>query len=138
MPKKAAARPRLNRREQRNLDIEIGFLEGLVQRDPAYVDALQLLGDNYTKRGKFVHGLKVDEHLSKLRPDDPLVLYNLACSYALTRRYEQAVGALLRAIENGYHDFKWIAKDPDLKQLRKHKLYSKVRAKISSAPIKVQ
>ena len=138
MPKQSAARPKLTRREQRDLDVEIGFFEGLVRRDPKYVEALQILGDSYTRRGKFVDGLKVDEHLRKLRPDDPLVLYNLACSYALTRRYEQAISALLRAIECGYRDFRWIAKDPDLKGLRKHKLFQKVEARISSSKIKVQ
>ena len=138
MPKKADARPKLTRREQRDIDVEIGFLEGLVRRDPGYVEALQILGDSYTRRGKFVDGLKVDEHLSKLRPDDPLVLYNLACSYALTRRYEQAIAALIRAIERGYHDFRWLAKDPDLKRLRSHKLYKKVEAKINSVKVKIQ
>jgi len=139
MPKKAAAaKPKLTRREQRDLDVEIGFFEGLVSRDPSYVEALQILGDTYTRRGKFVDGLKVDEHLSKLRPDDPLVLYNLACSYALTRRHEQAISALIRAIDHGYADFRWIAKDPDLKALRKHKLFKKVEAKIHAAKIKIQ
>ena len=138
MPKKSAARPKLSRRDLRDLDVEIGFLEGLVNRAPQYVEALQLLGDGYTRRGKFVEGLQVDEHLSKLRPNDPVVLYNLACSYALTRRYEHAVSALLRAIESGYHDFRWLLKDPDLKALRRDRLFKKVEAKISSTKIKVQ
>lgn len=138
MPKTIAARPKLTRREQRDLDVEIGFFEGLVRRDPRYVEALQILGDNYTRRGKFVNGLEVDQHLSKLRPDDPLVQYNLACSYALTRRFEHAITALLRAIDCGYKDFRWIAKDPDLKAVRKHKLFKKVQAKIHSAKVKVQ
>ena len=45
MPKKP--RSRLTRKEQRDLDVEIGFLEGVVHRDPKYVEALQVLGDNY-------------------------------------------------------------------------------------------
>ena len=44
MPKKP--RSKLTRKEQRDLDIEIGFLEGVVDRDPKYVEALQVLGDN--------------------------------------------------------------------------------------------
>ena len=64
MPKKP--RSRLTRKEQRDLDVEIGFLEGVVQRDPKYVEALQVLGDNYTKRGKFVEGMQIDERLSRL------------------------------------------------------------------------
>ena len=104
----------MTREQERSLDIEIGFLEGVVRRDPAYIDALQILGDNYTRRGRFQDGLKVDEQLVRLRPADALVHYNLACSYSLTEQFEAAAAALNRALDLGYRDFKWLAKDPDL------------------------
>ena len=78
MSKKVSSRRRLTRQEKRDLDIEIGFLEGLVKRDPAYVDALQLLGDSYTKRGKFTDGLEVDRRLAHLRPTDALVQHTIS------------------------------------------------------------
>ena len=133
MPKKPGPKKKLSRRELRDLDVEISFLEGVVKRDPGFVEALQVLGDAFTKRGKFDAGLEVDEQLSKLCPDDPMVLYNLACSYALTKRYEPAVVALLRAIEIGYRDFNWMLKDPDLESLRKHPAFDKVLAKLKRA-----
>lgn len=136
MPKKP--RGKLTRKEQRDLDIEIGFLERVVDRDPKYVEALQVLGDNYTRRGKFNEGMQIDETLSKLLPGDPTVLYNLACSYALTRRLEQAASALLRAIERGYNDYKWLIKDPDLQNLRDHDLFKTIRARIRSAKVRIQ
>src|SRR5213594_3306200 len=126
MPKKP--RSKLTRKEQRDLDVEIGFLEGVVQRDPKYVEALQVLGDNYTRRGKFTDGMQVDERLSKLLPDDPTVLYNLACSYSLTKRLEQSASALMRALDRGYKDFKWLLKDPDLQNLREHDLFKGIGA----------
>ena len=83
----AAPKPRkLGRKETRDLDVEIGFLEGLVARDPGYIEALQLLGDDYTRRGRVEDGLRVDQRLKGLRPGDPDVHFNLACSLALTRR----------------------------------------------------
>jgi len=131
MPKeKASKTKKLSRREQRNLDIEIGFFEGVVRRDPLFVEALQLLGDDYTRRGKFSEGLQVDEQLARLRPEDSLVHYNLACSYALTSRFEQAVASLEQAIELGWRDFQWLTKDSDLAGLRKHPLFKKIRAKV--------
>lgn len=131
MPKKPQAK-KLTRDEKRNLDVEIGFIEGVVQKDPAYVEALQILGDDYTKRGRFVDGLKVDEQLAHLRPQDATVLYNLACSYSLTDQIEHAFAALHRALGAGYDDFKWMAQDPDLESLRKHPLFDSVRAKIKT------
>jgi tetratricopeptide (TPR) repeat protein len=136
MPK--TPRKKLTRKEQRDLDVEIGFLEGIVQRDPKYVEALQVLGDNYTRRGKFTEGMQVDEKLSTLLPNDPTVLYNLACSYALTRRLQQAAAALLRALDYGYSDFKWLLKDPDLQNLRDHDLFKGIRARIRSGKVRIQ
>jgi Flp pilus assembly protein TadD len=138
MPKKVSLGRKLTPRQRRDLDIEIGFMEGVVQRDPRFVEALQILGDDYTRRGKFVEGLKVDERLARLRPHDPTMLYNLACSCALTKRYEQAAAALSRAIEQGYRDFKWLVKDPDLRGLRQHPLFKKIQVKIHSTKINVK
>jgi tetratricopeptide (TPR) repeat protein len=138
MPKKVASRNSLTRQEKRDLDIEIGFLEGLVHRDPSYVDALQLLGDDYTKRGKYLAGLQVDQKLAKLRPRDPLVFYNLACSLCLSRQYEDAADALERAIDLGYRDFRWLAEDPDLHDLRKQPVYRRIRAKLRQMRVRVR
>jgi hypothetical protein len=137
MPKTPPVRKKLDREEKRELDIEIGFLEGLVRRDPTYVDALQILGDDYTKRGKFTLGLKIDQRLAILRPNDSLVQYNLACSYALTGRQEEAAEAITQALECGYRDFKWLLEDPDLEDLRVHPAFSKIRSKVRSLKIKV-
>ena len=118
MPVKSTARKKLSRATQRDLDTQIEFMEGIVRRDPNYVDALQLLGDHYTQRGRFTEGLKVDERLARLEPQNPLVFYNLACSYSLTDQFDRAVPALEKALTLGYRDFAWLAKDPDLKKLR--------------------
>ena len=114
----------------RDLDVEISFLEGIIRRDADYIEALQILGDAYTRRGAFSNGLKVDEQLAQLCPEDALVHYNLACSYSLTDHIEQAGTSLERALELGYRDFKWIVTDPDLRNLRRHSSYRKIRAKL--------
>jgi tetratricopeptide (TPR) repeat protein len=126
MPQKSSARKKISRAEERELDVQIGFIEGIVRRDPAYVDALQLLGDNYTRRGRYSEGLEVDERLAKLQPKNALVFYNLACSYSLTDQFDRAVKALMRAFKLGYRDFNWLAKDPDLRKLRKHPSYQDI------------
>jgi hypothetical protein len=130
MPLKNCDRKKLSRDEQKELDVKIGFMEGVVRRDPAFVEALQILGDDYTRRGKYVAGLKIDEQLSQLRPGDPSVLYNLACSYSLTGNFNRAIAALEQALNLGFDDFKWMARDPDLVDLRQHPLYKSIRAKI--------
>ena len=130
MPAKSSNQKKLTTAEQRELDTKIQFMEGLVRRDPDYVDALQLLGDHYTQRGRFSEGLHVDERLARLEPGNPLVFYNLACSYSLTDEFDRAMLALNQAIELGYRDFKWLAKDPDLKKLRAHPTFQELKEKI--------
>jgi tetratricopeptide (TPR) repeat protein len=138
MPRKRSTRSKkLSRREVRELDVKISFLEGIVRRDSEYVEALQVLGDHYTQRGRIEHSLKVDQQLSRLEPQNPLVFYNLACSYSLNAEFDAAAAALEKALALGYRDFKWLARDPDLRRLRKHPLYRTIEDKIRRMKVKV-
>ena len=137
MPEKISARKKMKRQESKDLDVKIQFMEGIVRRDPEYIEALQLLGDHYTQRGKYEQGLKVDEQLSRLEPANPLVFYNLACSYSLIGEVDLAATALDKALALGYRDFKWLAKDPDLRTLRKHPLFRHIEAKIRKMNVKI-
>src|SRR2546427_503499 len=138
MPEKSIAKTKkLTRQEVRALDIKISFMEGIVRRDPRYVEALQILGDHYTQRGLYDNSLKVDKRLSRLEPANPLVYYNLACSYALNSELDLAAGALERALSLGYRDFKWLARDPDLRRLRQHPLYRNIEDKIRKMKVKI-
>jgi hypothetical protein len=69
----------------------------------------------------------VDEQLARLEPENPLVFYNLACSYSLTDQCDRAADAIEKALSLGYCDFKWMAKDPDLRKLRAHPRYDQIR-----------
>jgi tetratricopeptide (TPR) repeat protein len=133
-----APRRKATRQELRDMDQEILFFEGLVRRAGNYVEALQILGDDYTRRGRYVEGLKIDERLCKLRPDDALVHYNLACSFSLTAQLDLAIEALEVAINLGYRDFKWMAQDPDLENLREHADYKKIQAKVRQIQVKAR
>ncbi|MGH7942364.1 MAG: tetratricopeptide repeat protein [Limisphaerales bacterium] len=126
------------RANQRELDVKISFMEGLVRRDPNYVDALQLLGDHYTQRGRFTEGLNVDERLARLDPENPVVFYNLGCSYSLTDQFDRAAEALEKAILLGYKDFTWLTKDPDLKKFRSQAVYRQILKKIRYKKVKVR
>jgi tetratricopeptide (TPR) repeat protein len=127
----------MTRSETRDLDVKISFLQGVVKRDPQYVEALQILGDHYTQRGLFHCSLQVDQQLSRLEPMNPLVFYNLACSYSLNGDFDLAVGSLEKALNLGYQDFKWLARDPDLRPLRKHPLFRAIQAKIRKMKVRV-
>ncbi len=100
-----------------DLDFEIDFYERLIKTNPDYVEALIPLAEAYTQKGRIHEGLEIDKRLSRLREDDPVVHYNLACSYALVGEKEAALAALRMAVSLGYDDWKHLIKDPDLKSL---------------------
>ncbi len=131
MSEQSFSRQDLSSREKQELDVEISFLEGLTKRDPEYIEALQLLGDDYTKRGRFGEGLVVDEHLSRLLPEDSMVFYNLACSFSLTDRVDDSITALKKAVQLGYDDTKWMNEDPDLNKIRSDPRFEQIRHKLN-------
>ncbi len=100
------------------LDFEITFYEKLLKDSPDFVDALMALGESYTRRGWHDKGLLIDQRLSRLRPHEPIIWYNLACSLSLLRRFDEALDSLRQAIALGYDDFEYLLKDADLAQLR--------------------
>ena len=79
----------------------------------------------------------MDQQLSRLEPSNPLVFYNLACSYSLNSEFDLAATALEKALALGYRDFKWLAKDPDLRRLRKHPSYRTIEDKIRKMSVKI-
>lgn len=104
--------------DQTQLDFELDFFGSILQRHPDYVDVLRVMGNLLTLKGRYAEGLQVDRRLVQLRPNDALAHYNLACSYALLKRPEQALKTLRRAIDLGYRDFRYMKEDHDLDSIR--------------------
>lgn len=105
------------------LEFEIHFYEKLLRAYPDFVDVLVPLGDAYTRRGLYDKGLQIDVRLTQLRPEDALAWYNLACSYSLLNRIDEACEALRQAAALGYRDVDYVQKDPDLLNLRRSPKY---------------
>lgn len=110
--------PKVQRKKE-DTEFEIGFYEKIIADTPHFIEALAALGDLYTKAGYWQKGLDVDVRLSGLKPDDPVISYNLACSYALLNQTRAALNALSKAIELGYDDFRHLRSDRDLENLLK-------------------
>lgn len=107
------------RNESKNdLRGQLAFYEGLLKRTSKDLELLKVMGDLYMKVGDHDKGLQIDKRLARITPKDPLVHYNLACSYAILRDTNRALKSLKKAIELGYDDPEWMQCDPDLKNLR--------------------
>ncbi len=105
--------------EVSQLDFELAFFGGILERHPNYVDVLRVHANNLSQKRRYAEGLIIDKRLVMLRPHDPLAHYNLACSYALMKQNDLALATLRRAVEIGYRDFRYIEQDHDLDGIRK-------------------
>jgi tetratricopeptide (TPR) repeat protein len=105
--------------ERPQLDFELEFYDALLGRVPDFADVLRAQASNLTAKGLLKEGLKVDQRLVQVRPQDPTAHYNLACRYALLRQPDLALKTLRRAVELGYRDFRYMIQDRDLDSIRK-------------------
>jgi tetratricopeptide (TPR) repeat protein len=102
---------------ENDIDFEIRFYESILKDSPDFIETMIALADLYTKKGLYREGLELDERLSRLRSDDAVIFYNLACSYSLLNEQYSALNAIKRAIELGYDDFDHLYSDKDLVHL---------------------
>ena len=112
------------KKEIENLEFEIEFYENILKKKADFVQALTALGNAYTQKGLYEKGLEIDKKLIRLRPDDPIVFYNLACSYSLLQQIDLALEALTKAIELGYDDFDYMQADADLANIRRDERFN--------------
>ena len=62
--------------------------------------------------------------------DDPGVLYNVACVYALGGMPDRAIECLERAVDNGFGHREWLDHDTDLDSIRESPRFQALRSKI--------
>jgi tetratricopeptide (TPR) repeat protein len=98
---------------------EISLSRAVLKVRPDWFEALTMLGHALTKSGQHKQALAVDHKLAKIRADDPIVHYNLACSLSNLERVDESLDALGRALELGYKDFAYMLGDPDLQNVRR-------------------
>jgi tetratricopeptide (TPR) repeat protein len=113
-------------REQSQIDFELEFLGRILERAPFFVEALRVHANNLAANGQFGRALQIDRRLVRLVPEDSVVWYNLACSFAVLGMIEPAYGALQKALELGYHWAVRLRRDPDLKLLRRDPRFARL------------
>ena len=119
-PKPAAASPTIARlAAQPQIEFELDFFAALLERRPDFVEALKAHAKNLALARRHHEGVQFDRRITRLRPQDALARYNLACSLALIRQHDDALAELRRAVELGYRDFTFMMKDRDLDGIRR-------------------
>ena len=100
---------------------------------PRQTEALGVAASALTALGRYAAGLALDRRLAAIRPDDPMVLYNLACSLSLTGGADAAFDVLAEAVRHGYRDARHLRHDPDLAPIRGDPRFGMILTAIGNA-----
>ena len=93
-------------------------VEKHLELNPDDARALYLGSAALIQLGERERGLEWASRARSANQSDSLVLYNVACSYALGDLVDEAIECLDQAIQNGFGHREWIENDSDLNALR--------------------
>jgi non-specific serine/threonine protein kinase len=93
-------------------------LERQLEWTPDDVRARMLLANHYAFLGRFADAIRETQKAVAMRPADPSMLYNAACTFGIMQRKAEALDHLIKAKAAGWGNLGWAARDPDLTCLR--------------------
>ena len=92
----------------------VAVLRQQLELVPEDVRARILLSSNLASSGEVDECIRHLQTAVALRPNDPNILYNAACTYGVMTRKAEALAMLKKAIAAGWGNPNWAARDSDL------------------------
>ena len=107
MAEAEAATRRAARQIQQRLDL-----------NPDDARACNLGAGIHATLGDSAKALEYAERSLAIDPEDPMLLYNVACTYSMLGKIDEGLSCLERAVDKGFGHKEWIDHDGDLDPLR--------------------
>ena len=95
------------------------FYPNYLLRHPDDSRAHQFYAFTLKRLGRLDEAKKEMEKGIEQNPNDPIIIYNTACFYALLDEKKASIFHLKKAILNGFENFEYLKHDPDFNNLRK-------------------
>ncbi len=92
----------------------IQVLEAQLAKVPEDARARILLASDYASLQRFEDATREANMAMALRPNDAIVMYNVACTFCELGKKEEALAAIRKAWNAGFRDPQWARRDPDL------------------------
>ena len=96
------------------------LMEDRLELNPDDARASNLAAAFLARLGDLTKAVEYADRSLAIDPEDPMLLYNVACTYVALSRYDDALNCLERAVDKGFGHKEWIDHDPDLDPLRQH------------------
>jgi len=111
----------------------IQIMENQIARVPEDARARSLLSNYYSQIGRREDAIREMQFAVALRPTDPTMHYNTACTYCALGMKDEAIESLKQAWKFGYRDSVWVRRDPDLTSLHGDPDFEKLYPEESAA-----
>src|SRR5512133_902758 len=100
--------------------------EAHLREVPEDARARGLVASYYAEMGRTEEAKREANLAMTLRPNEPLILYNAACTFCKMNQKAEALDALGKAWRVGYRDSDWAWRDPDLALLHDEPEFEKL------------
>jgi TolB-like protein/Tfp pilus assembly protein PilF len=94
--------------------------------------ALYMGANGLVALGKFKEGLEWAKQALEIDPDEPMVLYNVACIQSLAKEYDDALTSLEQSVRSGMKQLGWLQHDSNLDPLRESPRFKKLIKQLSA------
>jgi tetratricopeptide (TPR) repeat protein len=96
------------------------LMEDRLELNPDDARAANLAAAFLARLGDLSKAVEYADRSLAIDPEDPMLLYNVACTYVALKRTDDAMNCLERAVDKGFGHKEWIDHDPDLDPLREN------------------
>jgi TolB-like protein/cytochrome c-type biogenesis protein CcmH/NrfG len=108
----------------------VAIAEAHLRLNPDDVRALYMGANGLVALGEVEKGLDWARRAVAMEPDDPMLLYNVACIFSLAGRAEDALGYIEAAVDAGLTQRGWLEHDSNLDAIRDTPRFQAVMARL--------
>jgi adenylate cyclase len=100
--------------------------EARLKLNPDDTRALYMGANGLVAIGEYEQGLEWARQALAIDPDEPMLLYNVACIQSLAHQYDDALDTIERAVKMGLTHKGWLEHDSNLDPLRRHARFKRL------------
>jgi adenylate cyclase len=106
-------------------------VEARLKLHPDDTRALYMGANGLVALGEYEQGLEWASQALIIDPQEPMVLYNVACIQSLAGRYDDALDSLEKSVQCGFMHLNWLLHDSNLDPLQKFPRYKRLVKQIT-------
>jgi TolB-like protein/Flp pilus assembly protein TadD len=125
----------LNRKGEARLTFQecLQKIENHLQLNPDDVRAVYMKAGAFLGLGEHAQALEWSDRALSMDPEEPSVLYNVSCNYALLDEPDKALDCIEKAFHKGFGHKEWMEHDPDFLSIRNHPRFKALMRGLAAA-----